>query len=72
MLSMALLSAAGRSGTPQMVAPGAADILDLAGWQEIPEQFHDRAFHQHNRLVKSVALSAEERRARLRDRSCTV
>jgi uncharacterized protein (UPF0261 family) len=57
------LSGAGRSGTPQIVAPGAADILDLAGWQAIPERFRGRPFHQHNRLIKNVAFNAEERRA---------
>jgi uncharacterized protein (UPF0261 family) len=57
------LSGAGKSGTPQMVAPGAADILDLAGWQDIPDRFRDRPFHQHNRLIKNVAFNAEERRA---------
>jgi uncharacterized protein (UPF0261 family) len=56
------LTGAGRSGTPQMVAPGATDILDLAGWQEIPARFADRPFHQHNRLIKNVAFNAEERR----------
>jgi uncharacterized protein (UPF0261 family) len=56
------LSGAGRSGTPQLVAPGAADILDLAGWQEIPDRFKDRPFHQHNRLIKNVAFNVEERR----------
>ncbi len=57
------LRGAGRSGTPQLVAPGASDILDLAGWQEIPARFRDRPFHQHNRLIKSVAFNAAERRA---------
>lgn len=57
------LTGAGRSGTPQIVAPGAMDILDLAGWQEIPARFSDRPFHEHNRLIKSVAFNAEERRA---------
>jgi uncharacterized protein (UPF0261 family) len=57
------LSGAGRSGTPQLVAPGAADILDLAGWQDIPDRFRDRPFHQHNRLIKNVAFNAQERRA---------
>jgi uncharacterized protein (UPF0261 family) len=56
------LTGAGRSGTPQLVAPGAADILDLAGWQEIPVRFQDRPFHEHNRLIKSVGFNAEERR----------
>ncbi|MEL7465070.1 MAG: Tm-1-like ATP-binding domain-containing protein [Pseudomonadota bacterium] len=55
------LTGAGRSGTPQMVAAGASDILDLAGWQDIPKRFADRPFHQHNRLIKSVAFNAEER-----------
>ena len=55
------LTGAGRSGTPQMVAPGASDILDLAGWQEIPQAFRDRSFHQHNRLIKNVAFNVEER-----------
>jgi uncharacterized protein (UPF0261 family) len=56
------LTGAGRSGTPQLVAPGAADILDLAGWQEIPARFQDRPCHVHNRLIKSLAFTAEERR----------
>lgn len=56
------LTGAGRSGTPQLVAPGAADILDLAGWQPIPARFQDRPFHEHNRLIKSIGFNAEERR----------
>ncbi|WP_137109577.1 Tm-1-like ATP-binding domain-containing protein [Rhodobacter sp. SY28-1] len=56
------LTGAGRSGTPQLVAPGAADILDLAGWQPIPPRFQDRPFHEHNRLIKSVGFNADERR----------
>ena len=56
------LSGAGRSRTPQLVAPGAADILDLAGWQDIPERFRNRPFHQHNRLIKNVAFNVDERR----------
>ncbi|MGB7244657.1 MAG: Tm-1-like ATP-binding domain-containing protein [Sulfitobacter sp.] len=55
------LTAAGRSGTPQMVAPGATDIMDLAGWQEIPKRFEGRHFHMHNRLIKDVAFNSEER-----------
>jgi uncharacterized protein (UPF0261 family) len=56
------LTGAGRSGTPQLVAPGAADILDLAGWQPIPARFQDRPFHEHNRLIKSIGFNADERR----------
>ncbi len=58
---------AGRVGTPQMVAPGALDLLDFAGWQEIPDQYADRPFHEHNRLIKSSVFNGEERRAWIRE-----
>ncbi|SLN72542.1 hypothetical protein TRL7639_04332 [Falsiruegeria litorea R37] len=58
---------AGRVGTPQMVAPGALDLLDFAGWQEIPEAYADRPFHEHNRLIKSSVFSGGERRAWVRE-----
>ena len=53
---------AGRAGIPQIVAPGCLDLIDFAGWQDIPEQYQDRPFHEHNRLIKSSALNNEERR----------
>jgi uncharacterized protein (UPF0261 family) len=56
------LTGASDSRTPQLVAPGATDIIDLAGWQDIPDRFADRAFHEHNRLIKSVGLTPVERR----------
>jgi uncharacterized protein (UPF0261 family) len=58
---------AGRAGIPQLVAPGCLDLIDLAGWQEIPPRFADRPFHAHNRLIKSAALNAEERRETARE-----
>ncbi len=58
---------AGRVGTPQMVAPGALDLLDFAGWQEIPDQYADRPFHEHNRLIKSSVFNGDERRAWVRE-----
>jgi uncharacterized protein (UPF0261 family) len=61
------LTSAGLKGVPQMVAPGCADLIDLAGWQDIPAQYADRPFHAHNRLIKSSALNSEERRALTRD-----
>lgn len=60
------LTNAGRVGTPQLVAPGALDLLDFAGWQEIPEQYKDRPFHEHNRLIKSSVFTADERRRWIR------
>ena len=63
----ARLTNAGAAGIPQIVSPGCADLIDYAGWQTIPEEFADRPFHEHNRLIKSAALSAEERRALIQD-----
>ena len=58
---------AGRAGIPQMVAPGCLDLIDFAGWQEIPERYRDRPFHAHNRLIKSSGLNGEERRETARE-----
>ena len=53
---------AGKSGIPQIVAPGCLDLIDFAGWQDIPERYSDRPFHPHNRLIVSSGLNGEERR----------
>lgn len=59
--------AAGRAGIPQIVAPGCMDLIDFAGWQEIPAQFAGRPIHTHNKLVKNTFYTAPERRAIARD-----
>jgi uncharacterized protein (UPF0261 family) len=61
------LTNAGAQGIPQIVSPGCADLIDFAGWQDIPQAYADRPFHAHNRLIKSSALSSDERRALIRD-----
>ncbi|MGB0865788.1 MAG: Tm-1-like ATP-binding domain-containing protein [Granulosicoccaceae bacterium] len=58
---------AGRAGIPQIVAPGCLDLIDFAGWQEIPEHYRDRPFHAHNRLIKSSGLNGQERRETARE-----
>jgi uncharacterized protein (UPF0261 family) len=58
---------AGRAGIPQLVAPGCLDLIDFAGWQTVPEQYLDRPFHAHNRLIKSSGLNSEERRVTARE-----
>lgn len=58
---------AGRANIPQVVAPGCIDLIDFAGWQEIPVRFQDRPFHEHNRLIKSSALNVVERRETARE-----
>jgi uncharacterized protein (UPF0261 family) len=61
------LLSAGRAGIPQIVAPGCLDLIDFAGWQEMPAKFADRPFHAHNRLIKSAALNGKERRETARE-----
>lgn len=61
------LTNAGAVGVPQIVSPGCADLIDFAGWQDIPEAYTDRPFHAHNRLIKSSGLSPDERRALVRN-----
>lgn len=56
------LRGAAMSNTPAMIAPGCVDLVDFPGWQPFPEQFNDRSFHAHNRLLSSATLNAEERR----------
>lgn len=54
---------AGRAGTPQIVATGCYDLVDFVGWQAAPAQLVNQEVHAHNRLLSSVLLDAEQRRA---------
>ena len=56
------LEAAGRRGVPQLVAPGAADMIDLQAWVPLAERYEGRPYHAHNRLLGSTVSSAGERR----------
>jgi uncharacterized protein (UPF0261 family) len=58
---------AGRTGIPQIVAPGAIDLVDFAAWRDVPERFRDRVVHAHNRLIASAPLTPDERRELARD-----
>ena len=58
---------AGAAGIPQIIAPGCLDLIDFAGWQEIPDRFQDRPFHAHNRLVQCSGYNGEERRETARE-----
>lgn len=53
---------AGASGTPQIIATGCYDLVDVVGWQPLPERFGSYEVHAHNRLLSSILLRAEERR----------
>ena len=57
------LTGAGRSGTPQLVAPGAVDMVDFSAWQAVPSALAGRAVHVHNRLIASATSAPALRRA---------
>jgi uncharacterized protein (UPF0261 family) len=56
------LTGAGRAGIPQIVAPGATDMVDFPAWAGPPARLNGRASHAHNRLIASVNCDIEMRR----------
>jgi uncharacterized protein (UPF0261 family) len=56
------LETAGRLGVPQIVAPGASDMIDVQTWAPLPAAYKDRPYHAHNRLIASVTSTLDERR----------
>ncbi|WP_420861336.1 Tm-1-like ATP-binding domain-containing protein [Algirhabdus cladophorae] len=57
------LTNAGLVGTPQIVSGGCYDLVDVVGWQDLPDKWKDHPTHAHNRLITSIVLNDEERRA---------
>ncbi|OAN78165.1 hypothetical protein A8B82_10470 [Sulfitobacter sp. EhC04] len=56
------MTAAGRAGIPQIIAPGCYDLVDFVGWQDPPAQVAGQEIHAHNRLLSSVMMTAGQRR----------
>lgn len=56
------LSGAGRAGIPQIVAPGAIDMVDFPTWGAVPAGYGERPYHAHNRLIASATSDAATRR----------
>lgn len=54
---------AGRAGIPQLVAPGAVDMVDFATWRPVPANLDGRPIHVHNRLIASATSSPDMRRS---------
>ncbi len=54
------LTNAGATGTPQIVAPGCYDLVDVVGWQPIDGKWDAHLKHAHNRLLTSIVLQAAE------------
>lgn len=61
------MTAAGRSGTPQIVSIGCYDLVDFIGWQDVPARLAGQEVHAHNRLLSSVLMTPEQRREMARD-----
>ncbi|KQV90480.1 Tm-1-like ATP-binding domain-containing protein [Rhizobacter sp. Root1221] len=62
------LRGAGRAGTPQIVAPGATDMVDYPTWGKPPAAYAGRtAAHAHNRLIASLCIDPPMRRAVARE-----
>jgi uncharacterized protein (UPF0261 family) len=56
------LRGAGRAGVPQIVAPGATDMVDFPAWSACPPRWAGRPSHAHNRLIASVCIDPGMRR----------
>lgn len=58
---------AAQAGTPQIVAPGCYDLVDVIGWQPLGPEWKDNESHAHNRLLSSILLNTNQRRAVARE-----
>lgn len=54
------LEAAGEAGLPQVIAPGALDMVNFGPRDTVPEKFNDRLFYQHNPTVTLMRTTTEE------------
>jgi uncharacterized protein (UPF0261 family) len=54
------LTAAGAAGLPQVIAPGALDMVNFGPRETVPERFADRLFYVHNPTVTLMRTTAEE------------
>jgi uncharacterized protein (UPF0261 family) len=54
------LTAAGAAGVPQVIAPGALDMVNFGPPATVPGQFSERLFFEHNPTVTLMRTTAEE------------
>jgi uncharacterized protein (UPF0261 family) len=54
------LEAASKMGIPQIVAPGALDMVNFGPPDTVPEKFKNRLFYQHNPTVTLMRTTKEE------------
>lgn len=54
------LEAAGKTGTPAIVAPGCLDMVNFGARDSVPEKFANRTFYQHNPQVTLMRTTHAE------------
>ncbi len=54
------LEAAGNQGIPQVIAPGALDMVNFGPPDTVPEKFKDRKFYQHNPTITLMRTTVDE------------
>lgn len=54
------LEAAGKHGLPQVVSPGALDMVNFGPMDTVPEKFRQRNLYKHNPTVTLMRTTAEE------------
>ena len=54
------LTAAGKAGIPQVVAPGAIDMVNFGPMDSVPEKFRGRVLYAHNPNVTLMRTTSEE------------
>ena len=54
------LTAAALRGVPQVIAPGALDMVNFGPPETVPEKFRGRRFYQHNPTVTLMRTTPEE------------
>jgi uncharacterized protein (UPF0261 family) len=54
------LTAAGAAGLPQVIAPGALDMVNFGPPATVPAQFSGRLFYEHNPTVTLMRTTAQE------------
>ena len=57
------LEAAGRKGIPQLVCPGAIDMVNFGPHDTVPEKFRNRRLVAHNPNVTLMRTTRDENRA---------
>ena len=54
------LEAAGNHGVPQVIAPGALDMVNFGPPDTVPEKFKNREFYQHNPTITLMRTTVDE------------